>query len=267
MRYIGAAGILLGLSLAMCSCSKQSTPSQNLVSQNQTPAQSLITHEAYKSPADLLAQDIAEQRQNIALRKLIRGDTKRRWIALTFDDGPHPNYTPKIVAILRQHNVRATFFVVGKMAEKYPNLVRLLQASGMEIGNHTYDHVNLTKLNEGAIAAEIERCGEVIRRITGSQPTLFRPPGGDYNPTVARVAERLGYWMVLWTDDPGDYAQPPESVLRRRLFTNISNGGVILLHDGVSETVNLLPQLIENLHKEGYEIVPVGEMIPKPPTP
>ncbi|MEN3001930.1 MAG: polysaccharide deacetylase family protein [Armatimonadota bacterium] len=208
-----------------------------------------------------MQQHRAEQAQGISLRKFIRGDRTRRWIALTFDDGPHPEYTPKIVQILERYKVRATFFVVGKMAEKYPELIRLHQKAGNEIGNHTYDHVNLTRLSRDQIAAEIERCGEVIRAITGQTPYLFRPPGGDYNRTVAEVAASLGYWMVLWTDDPGDYANPPEKVLQERLFSKISNGGIILLHDGVPETIDLLPKLIERLKAEGYEIVPVGEMI------
>lgn len=217
--------------------------------------------ERYKTPEELMQQHRAEQAQGVSLRKLIRGDTTRRWIALTFDDGPHPEYTPKIIQILERYKVRATFFVVGKMAEKYPELIRLHQKAGNEIGNHTYNHVNLTRLNRDQIAAEIEKCGEVIRAITGQTPYLFRPPGGDYNRTVAEVAASLGYWMVLWTDDPGDYADPPEKILQERLFSGISNGGIILLHDGVPETIDLLPKLIERLKAEGYEIVPVGEMI------
>ncbi|MCX7992493.1 MAG: polysaccharide deacetylase family protein, partial [Fimbriimonadales bacterium] len=230
-------------------------------------AQSLPIPETYKSLSDLQSQHDAEIEQNIAVRKLMRGDPKRRWIALTFDDGPHPDYTPRIVEILKRYKVHATFFVVGKRAEKHPELIQLLHESGEEIGNHTYDHVNLTKLDSEAIAEELEKCGAVIQRITGKTPTLFRPPGGDYNHTVAQVAESLGYWMVLWTDDPGDYANPPKGVLAERLFSQISNGGIILLHDGIPETLDLLPRLIEYLQSKGYEIVPVGAMIPAQESP
>lgn len=260
-RYWWTIAVCLSVGMLLAHCGKRApAPPTSAVSVPGSP-QSLPFPETYKTPEELQAQHEAEQMQNITSRKLIRGDTTRRWIALTFDDGPHPQYTPQIVRILKQYNVRATFFVVGKMAEQHPELIRLLQQSGQEIGNHTYDHVNLTKLDEEAIATELEKCGAVIRRITGKSPMLFRPPGGDYNHTVAQVAESLGYWLVLWTDDPGDYASPPETVLKERLFSQISNGGIILLHDGIPETVELLPLLIEHLRKEGYEIVPAGAMI------
>lgn len=223
--------------------------------------------EVYKSLPELLAQDAAEQKQKIALRKLIRGNPDRKWIALTFDDGPHPMYTPKLVAILNKYRVKATFFVVGKMAEQYPDLVHLLQQNGHAIGNHTYHHVNLTRLTPEQIAVEIKACGKVIQSITGQAPHLFRPPGGDYNQTVAQIAQSLGYWLILWTDDPGDYARPPKKVLEQRLLSNLSNGGIILLHDGVPQTIELLPQLLEYLRKEGYTVVLVDDMLPTPQHP
>lgn len=219
--------------------------------------------EVYRSLTDLLAQDSAEQKQRITLHKLIRGNPNRKWIALTFDDGPHPLYTPKLVAVLNRYQVKATFFVVGKMAEQYPDLVRLLQQSGHAIGNHTYHHVNLTHLTPEQIAVEIKACGKVIQNLTGQAPHLFRPPGGDYNQTVAEIANALGYWLILWTDDPGDYARPHKTVLKQRLFAHISNGGVILLHDGVPETIDLLPELLKYLKQEGYEIVLVDAMLPQ----
>lgn len=256
---------LLITGLFLSDCGKRSQTSQSTTLAREV--QSLPSPEAYKSPTELEAQHADEQAHGVVLRKLFRGDTKRRWIALTFDDGPHPQYTPRIVEILRQHKVHATFFVVGKMAKQYPQLVQLLQQSGNEIGNHTYDHVNLTRLSDEEIATEIETCGQVVRSITGKTPTLFRPPGGDYNQEVASVAERLGYWMVLWTDDPGDYASPPKSVLEERLFSSISNGGIILLHDGAPETLELLPKLLERLREQGYEIVPAGKMIPSTSSP
>lgn len=219
--------------------------------------------EVYKAFAELQRQDDMERQTGLSLRKLLRGDPQRKWIALTFDDGPHPDYTPRLVEILKRHRVKATFFVVGKMAEQYPDLVRLLHQEGHAIGNHTYHHVNLTRLEAEQIAVEIKACGEVIRSLTGHAPHLFRPPGGDYNQTVAEIANALGYWLILWTDDPGDYARPNEATLKQRLLDQLSNGGIILLHDGVPETIDLLPQLLDYLKREGYEIVLVDEMLPQ----
>ncbi|MCS6949567.1 MAG: polysaccharide deacetylase family protein [bacterium] len=218
--------------------------------------------EVYKSVPELLAQDQTELERGLKYKKFMHGDRTKKWIALTFDDGPHPEYTPRLLDILQRYNVRATFFVVGKMAEKHPDLLRQQAQAGHSIGNHTYHHVNLTRIPPADVAAEIKACGEVIQSITGKAPHLFRPPGGDYDRNVAEVAEALGYWIVLWTDDPGDYAKPPEKELRQKLFSRISNGGIILLHDGVEETIDLLPDLIEYLQSQGYKLVTIDEMLP-----
>lgn len=253
--------IISGIFLVLLNC--QCTSRTPLPAPNSSPTasrnQSIPEH--YKSPDELMVQHRSETQAGIYLHKIIRGDSARRWIALTFDDGPHPDFTPRLIQILSRYQVHATFFVVGKMAEKYPSLIRALQAAGHEIGNHTYDHFNLTQLSEAEIEYELNKGGAVMQDITGQTPILFRPPGGDYNEKVAKVAQKLGYWMVLWTDDPGDYANPPEVVLEDRLYSRIGNGGIILLHDGVQETVDLLPQLIERLQKQGYEIVPAGAMM------
>ncbi|MCX7924845.1 MAG: polysaccharide deacetylase family protein, partial [Fimbriimonadales bacterium] len=163
LKYLNARGLLLIvcclMGVVLCSCGQRGATSSATGT-----AQSLPTPEIYKSPSELQSQHDAEIEQNITLRKLMRGDPKRRWIALTFDDGPHPDYTPRIVEILKRYKVHATFFVVGKMAEKHPELIQLLHESGEEIGNHTYDHVNLTKLDSEAIAEELKKCGAVIQR-------------------------------------------------------------------------------------------------------
>lgn len=246
--------------------------SQQIASMNEAEAKAKLEQywqrakeEVYRSVPELLAQQQTELARGLRYRKFMHGDRTRKWIALTFDDGPHPQYTPRILDILQEHGVRATFFVVGKMAEEHPELLRRQAESGHSIGNHTYHHVNLTRIPIPDVAAEIKACGEVIRTITGKTPHLFRPPGGDYDRNVAEVAEALGYWIVLWTDDPGDYANPPEKELRQKLFSRLSNGGIILLHDGVAETIDLLPELIQYLKSQGYELVTIDEMLPRTP--
>jgi peptidoglycan/xylan/chitin deacetylase (PgdA/CDA1 family) len=191
----------------------------------------------------------------------MRGDKAKKRIAITFDDGPHPQFTPKILAVLKQHDTRATFFLVGEMAEKYPGLVRAEIAAGHNVGNHTYHHVNLTQIPEEFVATEIKACGLVLDNITGKAPHLFRPPGGDYNRLVAETAEAEGYVMVLWTDDPGDYASPGEKVIETRTLDSISNGGIILIHDGVQETVDVLPRIIEYLKAKGFQLVTIDELM------
>lgn len=217
--------------------------------------------ESYKTVPELLKQHQSELERGLNHYKLMHGNLSQKRIALTFDDGPHPNYTPKILSVLKQNNVKATFFLVGEMAEKFPNLVKAELAAGNAVGNHTYHHVSLPKIPEGYVATEIKACGIVLEKITGKPAHLFRPPGGEYNDYVAQTAEALGYRIILWTDDPGDYANPGEDVILSRTLDKVENGGIILIHDGVQQTINVLPKIIKTLKARGYEFVTIDEMI------
>lgn len=220
---------------------------------------------AYRTVSQILAQNDRELRRGIQRAKLMHGDYRKKQIALTFDDGPHPAFTPKLLALLTKHKVKATFFVVGEMAEKHPELVRAEAAAGHVIANHTYHHVNLVKIPATQVAAEISACGEVVQSITGRAPHLFRPPGGDYNDRVAEVGEALGYTTVLWTDDPGDYANPSAAKLAADTRRWARNGGIILLHDGPPVTLKILPQLITDLRRRGFEFVTIDQILGYPP--
>ncbi|MBI2297631.1 MAG: polysaccharide deacetylase family protein [Armatimonadetes bacterium] len=221
---------------------------------------------AYRTVAQILAQNDRELRRGIQRSKLLHGDYRKKQIALTFDDGPHPAFTPKLLALLAKYKVKATFFVVGEMCERHPELVRAELAAGHVIANHTYHHVNLVKIPATQVAAEISACGEVVQSITGRAPHLFRPPGGDYNDRVAEVSEALGYTICLWTDDPGDYANPPAAKLAADTRRWARNGGIILLHDGPPVTLKILPKLITDLRRRGFEFVTIDQMLGYAPT-
>ena len=214
-----------------------------------------------RSIPDLLVQHESELRRGLAYAKLMRGNPDLPKVAITFDDGPHPKYTPKILAILKQYDTKATFFVVGEMAENYPDLVRAELAAGHSVGNHTYHHVDLTQIPPAYIAAELKACGVVLSQMGKRPPHLFRPPGGNYNDEVARVAKALGYISVLWTNDPGDYASPGTNVIETRVIDRIRNGDIILLHDGIRQTIDALPRILRYLQSHGYETVTVDEML------
>ena len=214
------------------------------------------------SVRERLAQALATPDFGLLSRQqLRRGDVTRKMIALTIDDGPHARFTPQLLAVLNKYHVKATFFLVGKMAEKYPDLVLEEVADGHAIGNHTYHHVDLTTIPAVDVATEIKACGEVIKHITGKAPHLFRPPGGDFDFQVTTASAELGYTTVLWSDDPGDYASPGIPVITTRTLDHATNGGIILLHDGVQQTVDALPTIIESLRARGYEFVTVDEMM------
>ncbi len=216
--------------------------------------------EAYKSVEELKAQNARELRKGLRYDKLFRGDPATKSVALTFDDGPHPAYTPQILAILERYNIKATFFVVGEMAQKYPDLIRAENAAGHVLGNHTYHHVNLAKIPLAEITTEWQACQDVVKSITGRRMRFCRPPGGDYDADVITAAMATGLTTVLWTDDPGDYASPGAGVIEKRVLKRIHSGGIILLHDGVQQTLEVLPTIIQVLQKKGLKFVTIPEM-------
>lgn len=191
---------------------------------------------------------------------LHRGPATRNEVALTFDDGPHPNFTPKLLDILKRANVKATFFVIGFMAEKYPDLVKRIAADGHEVGNHTYSHVTLTKLTDPEVLTELAANDEVIAKLTGRKVRYCRPPGGDFAAKTLELAGSLGLTTVLWTDDPGDYANPGDTVLMEREMRALRPGGIILLHDGSQDTLDTLGKLIEAVEAKGFKFVTLDEL-------
>src|SRR5262249_10955595 len=126
------------------------------------------------------------------------------WIALTFDDGPHPVMTERLLKVLHDEHVPGTFFIVGKMGDRYPDLVRTISEQGHEVANHTYNHPNLARTSDDAVINELQRTRALIHRLTGQEGILFRPPGGDYSRQTVKITANAGYKMVLWsvlTDD------------------------------------------------------------------
>ncbi|MCL6521414.1 MAG: polysaccharide deacetylase family protein [Firmicutes bacterium] len=187
-------------------------------------------------------------------------------IALTFDDGPDPRFTPEILAILRRYRAEATFFVVGQEAQRHPDLVRAIAAAGSEVASHGWSHTSFQRLSEGAMEEELARTNRLIRSLTGRPARLFRPPYGRYNATVLSVAARLGMTVVLWTPghDPFDWAGALPGLIVQRCCNRIQGGEIILLHDGGGDrrnTVRALGAILERLRAEHYQVVTVSEML------
>ena len=175
-------------------------------------------------------------------------------VHLTFDDGPNRTATPDILDTLAAHGVTATFFVVGQMAAANPALVRHETQEGHAIGNHSWDHPDLTKLDRSRVESELQDTNDVIEQVTGTTPTQWRPPYGARNPAVEAAAAGVGLTsMVLWTVDPRDWADPPATIVRDRVLQAVRPDSIILLHDGTgANTPEALPMILNGLVDMGY---------------
>ncbi len=224
----------------------------------------LLGGTAHAAPVPSYVTEMAREQytreRGFTFNKIIRGDVRRPRIALTFDDGPHPALTLRLLNILRRAHVRATFFVVGRQVERSPALVRLEVAEGHEIGNHTYDHVSLTRIPPALVAYELDACNAAIEKATGAPARFFRPPGGDYDGAILRDAAARGYITTLWTDDPGDFMKPGADVILKRSLDRLEPGAIILMHDGIPETLQILPAFINEARRRGYQFVTMSQM-------
>lgn len=211
--------------------------------------------------AVLLVRGSASVRASWYLRMRCRARGAGRRVALTFDDGPDPQRTPAVLDLLARQGVRATFFVVGARAEAHPELVRRMAAEGHVVGNHSYTHSWRFPLRSlGRTVEELRRTGEVLHRITGRQPRLFRPPFGVTNPTIARAVRRLGLDPVGWSIRSLDtMGQSPERVAAR-ILRRLHPGAVILLHDRCAGSERLVGLLVEGLRSRGLEPVTLPEL-------
>jgi peptidoglycan-N-acetylglucosamine deacetylase len=183
------------------------------------------------------------------------------WIALTFDDGPHPVKTEQLLAMLKEQGVPATFFVVGKMAVRYPEIVREIARQGHEVANHTYSHPNLSRVDDKTLLTELAQTRSVIQKLTGKDTLLYRPPGGDFTRRSLRIASRAGYHMILWTVLTKDVNGASIPVMQRHILNSASDGAIVLMHSGIPNTVEMLPRVIEQLRQEGYHFVTVSQLL------
>jgi peptidoglycan/xylan/chitin deacetylase (PgdA/CDA1 family) len=184
----------------------------------------------------------------------VRTKALKGTIALTFDDGPSPIYTPQILAILKKYNIKATFFMVGVNAKKYPAIVKLVLADGHVIGNHSLTHPLLTKLNDQQLYKEIVTPQIIIYKITGQKPRCLRYPFGMSNLHVREVIHAQGMAPVPMGFNSFDYNRPGVDKIVSWVLKNSYSGQVILMHDGYNQrqqTVNALPQIIEGIKQKG----------------
>lgn len=211
---------------------------------------------------------------NVCLAESVWNGTKNRnVIALTFDDGPKPEYVYPILDALDQYGAKATFFLVGQESEKNPDLVTRMHDSGHEVANHTYSHIPANKMTSKRALNDIERCNIVLKNITGERPIYFRPAGGVMNQTVAVGMKKLGMRAVFWSVNGEDYVKVssefeiPEDnqmmadELAKKVLDKVKPGTIILLHSSSEQTVRALPVILKGLSKKGYGMVTIRDLV------
>ena len=192
------------------------------------------------------------------------GSREKKLIALTFDDGPHPKETDKVLDVLNKYNIKATFFIAGKHAKWYTNPLIRASKEGHEIGNHTFNHPDISNLSLSQIEEEIVKCEDTLVEITGKKPTLFRPPYGSYKRSdLEEIAKKHDYKIILWTTiDARDWENPPASTIASTIIDKAKNGDIILLHDyATNNTVEALDRIIPAMQKRGFQFVTVSELL------
>ncbi len=185
-------------------------------------------------------------------------DMDKKKIALTFDDGPNVNYTEKLLDGLKERGVHATFFLLGKQVEKSPELVEKMYKDGHLIGNHSYEHVNLSNLSDEAAILQVDKTNEAIYKITGEYPEYIRPPFGCWKSNLDYQTKMI---EVLWNIDPLDWKTNNADAVAGRIIKDVQEDDIILLHDASESSVNAAFQIIDKLKKEGYEFVTVDEIL------
>jgi peptidoglycan-N-acetylglucosamine deacetylase len=200
-----------------------------------------------------------------------RAKTNEKVIALTFDDGPSPKWTPLILDTLKEAGVKATFFMIGKYVEKYPDIAKRIAAEGHDVGIHTFHHTVLLFSPAGYLEKEIKDTETVIKNITGKTTKLFRPPKAWLTAREKRKITDLGYKIVLWSLSSKDWVRFHDKHIRRFILSNVQPGDIVLFHDAGGafkveggnrkQTTKTLPRLIEQLKEKGYRFVTVSELL------
>jgi peptidoglycan-N-acetylglucosamine deacetylase len=195
------------------------------------------------------------------------GSTKQ--IALTFDDGPNDPHTLRLLKVLAKHDVRATFFLIGRYVKQRPDIAREIIRSGHVVGNHTFSHPLLIFKSDAEIRDELQHCRQALMDIVGGHSNLFRPPFGGRRPRTLRIAREMGLEPIMWNVAGYDWNAPPAAVIERKISNRVRGGDVILLHDGGhkhmgadrSQTVLATDHLISRYKAEGYDFVTIPKMM------
>jgi peptidoglycan/xylan/chitin deacetylase (PgdA/CDA1 family) len=257
--------ILVAASLTSCSAAAPLKPKggANAAAQLKTTSNSgyrtpPVRGPVPRNPDMALGSNFSKSAGVTFSRVLVSGN----YIAITFDDGPHPQNTPRLLDILRARNVKATFYVIGRSVDLYPQIVRRTVAEGHEIGNHSHTHRLLSKLGDSELRSEMARCRDAVGRAAGVQPRTMRPPyGGLLQRQRELVHSEFGYPTILWSVDPLDWKRPGPGVVTSRILAGTNAGGIVLAHDLHRQTVDAMPATLDGLLRRGFNFVTVSQLL------
>ncbi|MBR2861715.1 MAG: polysaccharide deacetylase family sporulation protein PdaB [Clostridia bacterium] len=196
-------------------------------------------------------------------KPIYKVDTQEKKVAISFDAAWGADKTEKILDILDSYEVHATFFLVGFWVEKYPEMVKEIDARGYEIGNHSQNHPQMSKLSKEQMKKEITSVNEKISALINKTPTVFRPPFGDYNDCVIETMQELNMHTIQWSIDSLDWKELGKEALVSRVLKKVECGDIILFHNNAKYTPDALPEILEELQARGFSVCSVGELIYK----
>ncbi|MGN1097982.1 MAG: polysaccharide deacetylase family protein [Clostridia bacterium] len=204
------------------------------------------------------AVEVYNTQKELPIYSVERSDRK---VSVTFDCAWGAEDVDAIIAALDEHNCKATFFVLGTWAEKYPDVIKKLHDAGHEIANHSYNHAYYTQLTPEEMTVDMDKCDEAIKKITGTAPKLFRAPAGDYNNSVISTVHNSGRFCIQWDADSLDYKDLTPAQMEERIMSKVGVGSIILFHTGTKNTAAALSPILTRLENEGYQFCPAGELI------
>ncbi len=188
--------------------------------------------------------------------------TRRRLVAMTFDDGPHPVLTPQLLDILKARRIRATFYVIGRNVARYPDIVKRMVDEGHEIGNHTWRHPVLTQLGSGSVLSELDRTSEAVYKAVQRIPVTMRPPYGALSRGQrAMISKERDMPTILWSVDPEDWRRPGAQVVASRIVGGARAGSIILSHDIHAPTISAMPAALDGIIANGYRFATVSMIL------
>lgn len=216
------------------------------------------------SPFVLIALAFVLASQPVSQSILTHVPTEKKAVAITFDDGPSPKYTPLILKTLSQYHAHATFFVLGSEAQRYPDLVRAISRQGSAVASHGWQHLNLRRVGASALWLDASKSQDYVRSLGVDPSPFYRPPYGMVSQPMLQIFADHGYTVVLWSIDTRDWSRPGVASIINKVATEVKPGSIILLHDGGgnrSQTATALNAILEQLTQMGYQAVTLPQLV------